>query len=40
MRLVAFEKAGAARLGLVQDDGVIDLAEAAPGPPHPAGDGG
>jgi acylpyruvate hydrolase len=34
MRLVAFEHAGAARLGLVEDDSVIDLAEAAPDLPR------
>jgi acylpyruvate hydrolase len=34
MRLVAFELAGAARLGLVDGDGVIDLAEAAPDLPR------
>src|SRR5258708_29345891 len=34
MRLVAFEHAGAARLGLVEGDSVIDLAEAAPDLPR------
>jgi acylpyruvate hydrolase len=34
MRLVAFEQAGAARLGLVEGDSVIDLAEAAPDLPR------
>ncbi len=34
MRLMAFEQAGIARLGLVQDDTVIDLAEAAPDLPR------
>ncbi len=34
MRLVAFDQAGTARLGLVQNDSVIDLAEAAPDLPR------
>jgi acylpyruvate hydrolase len=34
MRLAAFEQAGTARLGLVEDDSIIDLAEAAPDLPR------
>ena len=30
MRLCTFRDAGSAKLGVVQDDGVVDLAEAAP----------
>src|SRR6266852_496858 len=34
MRLAAFEHAGTARLGLVEGDSIIDLAEAAPDLPR------
>jgi acylpyruvate hydrolase len=34
MRLAAFEQAGTARLGLVENDSIIDLAEAAPDLPR------